>query len=198
MKSLYRFIVKPLSDRYDNTKRVGDKDLILNTNIENHSFISKRALVVSVPINFTTSVKVGDEVLIHHNIFRRWYDMKGKEKNSASYFKDDLYFCDIGQLYLCKKGGDYYTNLDYCFIKPLKGEGGDKEKPLTGVVKYSNSYLSKFGVNIGDVVTFKPESEFEFLVDYERLYCMKLNDIVIKHEYKGNEEEYNPSWANSS
>jgi len=27
---------------------------------------------------------------------------------------------------------------------------------------------------------------------------MKSNDIVIKYEYQGNEEEYNPSWAASS
>jgi len=27
---------------------------------------------------------------------------------------------------------------------------------------------------------------------------MKSNDIVIKYEYKGNETEYNPSWAQSS
>jgi hypothetical protein len=26
---------------------------------------------------------------------------------------------------------------------------------------------------------------------------MKSNDIVIKYEYKGNEEEYNPGWAHS-
>jgi hypothetical protein len=26
---------------------------------------------------------------------------------------------------------------------------------------------------------------------------MKSNDIVIKYEYKGDEEEYNPSWAHS-
>jgi hypothetical protein len=27
---------------------------------------------------------------------------------------------------------------------------------------------------------------------------MKSNDIVIKYEHQGNEEEYNPSWAHSS
>jgi hypothetical protein len=38
----------------------------------------------------------------------------------------------------------------------------------------------------------------EFIVDKKRIYCMKSNDIVIKYEYKGNEEEYNPSWASSN
>ena len=45
---------------------------------------------------------------------------------------------------------------------------------------------------------YKPFGEFEFIVDDQRLYCMKSNDIVIKYEYKGDEAEYNPSWAQSS
>ena len=45
---------------------------------------------------------------------------------------------------------------------------------------------------------YTPYGEWEFIIDNQRLYCMKSNDIVIKYEYKGNETEYNPSWANSS
>ena len=47
-------------------------------------------------------------------------------------------------------------------------------------------------------MVFTPYSEFEFIIEGERLYCMKSNDIAITHEYEGNEEEYNPSWAKSS
>jgi hypothetical protein len=50
----------------------------------------------------------------------------------------------------------------------------------------------------GDLVGYTPFGEFEFIIDGERLYCMKSNDIVIKYEYKGNEVEYNPGWAKSS
>ena len=31
MKSIYHFIVKPLEERYENTKKVGDKELIINS-----------------------------------------------------------------------------------------------------------------------------------------------------------------------
>ena len=41
MKSIYSFIVKPLNKRYDNTKKIDDKTLIVNTSIENHRFVSK-------------------------------------------------------------------------------------------------------------------------------------------------------------
>jgi hypothetical protein len=201
MNSLYQFIIKPLNDRYENTVKVDNVNLIINTTIENHRFVSKKAKVVSVPLAFKTNIKKGDEVIVHHNLFRRWYDQKGNERNSASYFKDDLYFCELNQIYLIKQDNTYRTNLDYCFIKPIKNNSTynlGKEKPLTGIVKYTNKNLNKQDVKINSLITFTPDSEFEFIVDNERLYCMKSNNIAIEHEYQGNEEEYNPSWANSS
>ena len=201
MNSLYQFIIKPLNNRYENTVKVDNVNLIINTTIENHRFVSKKAKVISVPLAFKTSIKKGDEVIVHHNLFRRWYDQKGRERNSASYFKDDMYFCDMSQIYLIKNQNTYETNLDYCLIKPIKKSSKytlDKEKPLMGVVKYTNKNLLKQNIEVNSLITFTPNSEFEFIVGDERLYCMKSNNIAIKHERKGNEEEYNPSWANSS
>ena len=201
MKSIYNFIITPLNERYENEVKVGDKKLIVNTSIEDHKFISKRAKVLSVPIAFNTDIKEGDEVIVHHNIFRRWYDVRGNEKNSAQYFEDDKYFCNLDQIYLYKENNQYKPNLNYCFVKPLVNKDDlrtQKEKPLIGVMKYPNSFLEDQGITKGTVVTFKPNSEFEFIVGDERLYCMKSNDIVINHGYKEDEEEYNPSWASSS
>ena len=200
MKSIYNFIITPLNERYENEVKVGDKKLIVNTSIEDHKFISKRAKVLSVPIAFNTDIKEGDEVIVHHNIFRRWYDVRGNEKNSAQYFEDDKYFCNLDQIYLYKENNQYKPNLNYCFVKPLVNKDNlrtQKEKPLIGIMKYPNSFLEDQGITKGTVVTFKPNSEFEFIVGDERLYCMKSNDIVLNHGYKENEEEYNPSWAKS-
>ena len=197
MKSLYRFIVKPLNERYDNVKTVDDKTLIINTGIENHRFVSKKAAVVSTPAAYTSKIKVGDELYVHHNIFRRYYDMRGEEKNSSTFFKDDMYFVSPEQIYM----HNLKPYLDYCFVKPLKNQNlleNRKEQPNVGIMKYSNSSLEALGITPGTLVTFTPYSEFEFVIDGERLYCMKSNDIALTHEYQGNEEENNPSWAKSS
>jgi hypothetical protein len=194
MQSLYYFIVKPLYDRYDNTRRVADTNLIINSGIEDHRFISKKAVVVSTPAAYTTKINIGDELYIHHNIFRRWYDQKGKERNSSTHFKDDLYFVAPEQIYMY----NLKTHLDYCFIKPLKNQSvleNRKEQPNVGIVKYSNKSLEALKITPGTLITFTPNSEFEFIIEGERLYCMKSNDIALTHEYKGNEKEYNPSWA---
>jgi len=197
VKSLYYFIVKPFDDRYDNTRTVNGSDLIINTGIEDHRFISKKAVVVSTPAAYDTKINIGDELYIHHNIFRRWYDQKGKERNSSTHFKDDLYFVSLEQIYMY----NLKPNLDYCFIKPIKNQSvleNRKEQPNVGIVKYSNKSLEALGIAPETLITFTPNSEFEFIIEGERLYCMKSNDIALTHEYQGNEEENNPSWAKGS
>ena len=59
MKSLYSFIVKPLNERYDNIRRVDDTNLIINTSIENHRFVSKKAIVVETPVAYNTKINIG-------------------------------------------------------------------------------------------------------------------------------------------
>ena len=194
MKSLYSFIVKPYDDRYDNIRRVDGNNLIINTSIENHRFISKKAVVVSTPAAYNTKINIGDEVYVHHNVFRRWYDQKDRERNSSTFFKDDLYFVIPEQIYMY----NLKPHLDYCFVKPIKNQSfleNRKEQPNVGIVKYSNKSLEALGITPETLITFTPDSEFEFIIEGERLYCMKSNDIALTHEYQGNEEEVQPNWA---
>ena len=92
MNSVYDFIISPKNKRYNNEKKVGDKTLVLNTNIEDHKLVSKEAIVVSVPLAFKTILKVGDEIMVHHNIFRRWYDVRRRTKKQWSIFQRRFIF----------------------------------------------------------------------------------------------------------
>ncbi len=201
MKSLYDFIVEPLGDKYSNTVDIGGKSLVLNTKIESFKFVNRLAKVIKTPLAFNLDIKAGDIVVIHQNVFRTFYDMKGKKKKSRSFFKDNLYFCALDQIYLYKNSNGWNSFGDRCFIKPIKSKDDltlDKEASLIGILKYGNSSLNKLKINPGDLIGYTPNGEWEFLIEKERLYCMKSNDIVIKYEHEGNEVEYNPSWANSS
>jgi len=200
MNSVYDFIISPKNKRYNNEKKVGDKTLVLNTNIEDHKLVSKEAIVVSVPLAFKTILKVGDEIMVHHNIFRRWYDVRGEQRNSGQYFKEDLYFCKPDQIYLYKKNDKWLAIGQRCFIKPIKDIDNltlDIEQKHIGILKIGNSSLEALGINEEDLVGFRANREWEFIVGDQRLYCMKSNDIIIEYEYQGNEKEYNPSWARS-
>lgn len=201
MTAVFDFIIKPVGSRYNNSVDVDGKQLITNTRIESFRSVNKIAEVVAIPLAIKTDIKVGDIIVIHHNVFRRFYDIKGKQKNSRSYFKEDLYFCAPDQIYLYKRDGGWISYGDRCFVKPIKNTNQfklDKERKHIGILKYGNDSLNKLKITPGDLVGYKPYGEFEFIIDDQRLYCMKSNDIVIKYEYKGNEAQYNPSWAKSS
>jgi co-chaperonin GroES (HSP10) len=201
MKSIQQFIIKPIGQRYNNELAIGNKKLIVNSSISNHKFVNREAVVVSVPLALRTNIKVGDTVLVHHNLFRRYYNLKGKSVNSSKYFKDDMYFASVDQIYMFKRNDKWNTVLDYCFIKPVINKDESKLSKLKnniGIIKYDNSSLNALKISTGDTVVFKSNREFEFVVDNELLYCMQSNDILIKYENKGNETEYNPSWAKSS
>jgi co-chaperonin GroES (HSP10) len=200
MNSVYDFIVTPLGERYNNDIKVGDKSLVLNTSIEKFKFINKVAKVESIPLAYSTPIKVGDEVIIHHNVFRRFYNQQGKDVNSSKFFKEDSYFCQPDQIYLYKRDGKWNSFNERCFVAPVKETNifsNKKEKELVGILKYSNKSLEALKIAPGDLIGFTPDSEFEFTIEGEKLYCMKSNDIVIKYEYKGDEEKYNPSWTKS-
>ena len=193
MKSVYNFVVTPVGQRYNNTKKVGDSELIINTEVFNHQHVNRIAKVISTPTVGETDIKPGDEVMVHHNVFRRWHDVKGRERNSKAYFNEDTYLISTDQIFLYKNKDKWQAPKGYCFVKPIKAVDQfsiESEKPLVGIVKYSDGT-----VDVGDLVGFRPSSEYEFVVDGQRLYRVMSNFITIKYEYQGNEEEYNPSWT---
>ena len=196
MESVYNFVVTPKGDRYNNTKEVDGGKLILNTEIFNHQYVNREAIVVSTPMVGETDIKPGDTVIVHHNVFRRWHDVKGREKNSRSYFNESTYFIAQDQIFLYKRDDEWKAPKGYCFVIPLKATDQfniESEKPLQGIIKYSDGT-----VEVNDLIGFRPGSEYEFVINGERLYRILSNFITIKYEHQGNEEEYNPSWAQSS
>ena len=193
MRSPHNYIIKPKGERYNNSVDVDGKSLIVNTEIFNHQYVNREAEIISTPVIGNSELQTGDIVIVHHNIFRRWYDVKGKEKNSKSYYKDDMYFVSEDQIFAYKKNNKIKSMKGFCFVKPIKSIdkfSTEEERPLIGIVKYSDG-----SQKVGDLVGFTPNSEYEFVIDGERLYRVYSKFITIKYEYQGDEEEYNPSWA---
>ena len=192
MKSVYNFVVTPVKSRYNNTKDIDGKELILNTEIFNHQYISREAVIKAIPTVGDTDIKVGDKVIVHHNVFRRWHNQHGIEKNSRSYIDEETYLVQPDQIFLYKHT-EWQAQKGYCFVAPVKSTDKlsvDKEKPLVGIVKHTDGTVNK-----GDLIGFRPSSEYEFVIDGQKLYRVLSNLITIKYEYQGDEEEYNPSWA---
>jgi hypothetical protein len=138
---------------------------------------------------------VGDEVIVHHNVFRRWYDIKGREKNSRCYFEDNKYIVSSDQIFLYKKD-KWISTPGYTFVKSIIDEDSyslEKEKNFIGVVKYSDGTFKE-----NEVVGFGPNMRMEYAIEGQKLWRVINNFIEIKYGYQKNQKEYNPSWAKSS
>ncbi len=195
MKSLHHFIVEPKGSRYSNTKDVEGKNLIINSENQNHEFVNRKGIVLSTPIAHDTDIKQGAEVIVHHNVFRRWSDVKGRDKNSKAFLSDNKYLVSPDQLFLYKNDKDWKPLKGFCFVQPLLNDNKfeeTKEHPDRGVVVYTDGIYEK-----GEVVGYTPFSQYEFIIDGQRLFRVYNKFITIKYGHQGNKETYNPSWAQS-
>ena len=194
MKSLYNYIIST-TNRYDNKVSIDNKELILNTEIteRDYRFVNRIGTVVNVPINISTPIKQGDEVIIHHNVFRRWFDVKGVERNSGSYIDEDKYIVSPDQLFAYKQNGKWHCPNMYCFVEPLENEdiwSTESEQKLLGKLTYTNDYLESLRLSYGDTVGFTPDSEYEFNIDDKKLYRILSTDITINYGHKKEERTY--------
>ena len=193
MQSVYQFLIEPIGNRYNNEVDVDGKSLIVNSENFNHEYVNRLAKVISCPKVNNTDIKEGDEVIVHHNVFRRWYDVKGEEKNSKSYFCENLYLVSEDQIFLVKSNQAWSSMKGFTFIQPLKNTNSfsvEKENPNVGKVVYSDGSFDK-----NEILGYTPFSHYEFVIDNQRMYRVYNKFITIKYECQGNEETYNPSWA---
>ena len=183
MKSPNYFIVKPYNgQRYDSIRKYGDKDFIISSSQEDHRVTNRIGIVESVPIGYDGDIKSGDLVIVHHNVFRIYYDMKGNERSSWNHYKDDIFILDIDQIFLYGNN-EWKSPYPYCFVEPIENDNSDVllsydiEKYLHGKIAYipDNEILK-----IDDLVSFQPESEYEFNIDGKKLYRMKIKNLCLK------------------
>ena len=196
MQSVFNYLVAPKGSRTVGFKKIEGQTLLLNTDLQNHSYTNRIGTVLNLPLVGNEELEEGDEVIVHHNVFRRFRDVRGNEKDSKNYLSEDIYTVQADQIYAFKRDSEWKALKGFCFIKPIKEDrmfSIDFEKPLIGIVKLGNDEIEN-----ESLVGFRPNSEYEFVIEGQRLYRVPTNSITIKYEYKGDEEEYNPSWASGS
>jgi len=193
MNSPFYFIIKPLGERYNNSVDVDGKEILINNEIYNHEYVNRHAVVVSTPLAYETNISIGDTIIVHHNVFRRILNVKGKEKNSRSFIGEDTYTVSPDQIFAYKKEDQWKPTEDYIFVSPVKNDWKyslNPEKPMVGSVAMLDGEFNK-----GDIVGFSPNDEYEFIIDGKKMYRIMRKFITMKYESEGSKETYNPSWA---
>ena len=78
-----QYIIKPHGSRYINEK---DGVIINTTNDEtDFKYVNRIGEVVMVPRNNYASLEIGDKVIVHHNTFRKWFNVRGLLKDSSNF-----------------------------------------------------------------------------------------------------------------
>lgn len=174
MRSPDSFVISPLNnDRYDKASKQGT-GLLLSIDKEDYTISNRFGVVIETPINYDGAITKGDTLLVHHNVFRQYYDMAGLERDGNSYFRENMFLVNDEQFFLFKHNDKWIAPNPYCFIKPIEGE------ELVGTIRYMNSEMDAMGLLIGDKVIFQPDSEYEFYVDGEKLYRMYTRNLCLK------------------
>jgi len=188
MQSLFDYIIST-NNRYNNTININNKKLIVNTEIteRDYQFVNRIGTVLSIPKSNNSIIKEGDEVIVHHNVFRRWYDIQQNERNSSSFLEENKYIVPPDQIFAYKRDEKWKSLPGYCFVKPvyIEDEWSVCMDPnLYGELVYSNDVLTQLGVSKGDIVGFTPNSEYEFTIEGQKLYRILSNHITINYGSK--------------
>jgi len=187
MQSPYNFIIKPKGGRRYNN--INEDGLVISTSQEDHTVTNRYGIVEAIPMGYQGGIKRGDILLVHHNVFRKYYDMKGRERSGPSYVKDDICVVYWDQFFLYKSAGQWKAHNPYCFIRPLPNTALNyanfnveepKELFLIGEIAYINDQLISLGLKVGDKISFAPESEYAFEIEGEKLYRMFTRNICLK------------------
>lgn len=189
MQSPYCFIIEPIGgNRYSNTKSFDGHELIVSASKEDHTTTNRKAVVLAVPLYYKGNIEPGDVVIVHHNVFRLYYDMKGKEKSSWSFLRDNTFMVSTDELFLYKKpNGDWNAPAPYCFVEPIKAKqktilSSDINEELIGTMVYKNE--DQENIKVGDEIVFSPETEYEFIIDGRTLYRMRTHNICLVNDKK--------------
>ena len=181
------YLIEPEGDRYNNVKKIAGKEIIINSTTDETDFkYTNRIGVVNGTPKREGILEVGDRVIVHHNSFRKWFNIHGKLKDSTNYIKEGVFSIGPDQIFAYDRGDGWVCLEDFCFIKPI-----EKEKGLTfnikqfesnvGVVKISNPILESQGVNVGDKILFTGPAEYKFNIDGEILYKMSaFRNVKLK------------------
>lgn len=186
MKPIASYLIQ-CNDRYNNKIDVDGKELIVNAEVseKDHIYVNRIGVVQELPLINTGKIKVGDKVLVHHNVFRRWYNMRGIEMNTTSYYKDDLYIVNDDQIFAYNQDDTWIAMDEFIFVAPI--ESSKLTQPSGAFKSHSNHFQDLVGkVFYGDdnyatgaYIAFTPDSEYEFNVDDTKLYRVMKNQITF-------------------
>lgn len=184
------FLVR-LPKRFKDTITVAGKELYLDNRFDEFNNRITEGEVVATPKKYNTGVSVGDTLYFHHHVVvdkgqKFQYDDEAKDvyivyynpediRNSqAIAYKHDGMVKELGWILLEPIEEEKETVLPSGLILVEKEETPKKE----GRVAFDSLFFQENGVNIGDVVGFLKNRDYEIEIDGKKFWRMRHDDIV--------------------
>src|SRR5210317_1623991 len=99
MNPRYGYLIEPLGSEYNNTKNISGVDLVVNTTIEDAAFVNRIGVVRGLPTNIEDNeLEIGDIVVVHHNVFRTYLNMKCQKTKSNEFFRETSYIVPLERI----------------------------------------------------------------------------------------------------
>lgn len=184
LQSVHRFLIRPVEGKqYINRVKVGDTEIITTTSIENHEDVQRYAEVIALPMVYEGNIKVGDIVIVQHNIFRIAVNDWGVVMQSNNHITDECFWIDEELIYLIIRNGEKIATDNYVFVEPISEERkyeGKQTAQHKGILRFPSEAVKKQNLQDGDKVVFYRNSEYEFKIDNKIMYMMRNRRLLAK------------------
>jgi len=171
MRSLSEFIVEPLNGKISTPK--SKEGFTMSSSIEDHRVSNRVAIIKSVPLGYNGPIEVGDSAIVHHNVFRKYNDVKGREKFSHSMIRSTVYRADLLQVFAFNRNGSGWESVyPYLFFST--------DNKHFGKILISSPESRSQGFSEGEKFYYKPGSEYEFRIDDVSMYRVPQKNICFR------------------
>lgn len=184
------FLVR-LPKRFKDTITVAGKELYLDNRFDEFNNRITEGEVVAIPKKYDTGVSIGDTLYFHHHVvvdkgqkfqydddakdvYIVYYNPEDIRNSQAIAYKHDGVVKELGWILLEPIEEDKETVLPSGLIIVEKEETPKKE----GRVAFDSLFFQENDVNIGDVVGFLKNRDYEIEIDGKKFWRMRHDDIV--------------------
>ena len=173
-------IKKPKSTIYFLLKPKGGSQYVDNAvSIESADDVNRIGIVLSTPPGYEGIIEEGDEVVVHHNVFRRTYTSGGIPKESFNYISENLFFVYPETIFMVIKAKTNEIQAVYpnVFVQPTD-DNYDLSKSVANVRYCSDKTIEELGIEKDSTVALKNYSDYKFRILGELFYKIHQSQII--------------------
>jgi hypothetical protein len=178
MRSPFKFIISPINnEQYVN--QIGG--LIVNTSIEEAEDVQRIGEVISIPFGYKGFIKIGDLVVVQHNVFRITFNDQGVPMQSDNHILDNKFGVTADIIYMVIRNGEKMSSDNYIFVEPIVEDDfwtGKNTLKNEGIARYINPKIESQGVSKGSRISFGNYGNYLFEIFGEKLYMIRNKKIM--------------------